>query len=831
MMPRFPSSSNAVARRRDLRRRVAAVLLPAFVAALAGCGGDGTDDVIVGDLLAAAGAVPLRGEMTVDFDGSEPLGGWLIEGFYPPEIGADGGTFAWADGGSAALRLRLFGSGELWLHLRCRPFVIDPAVPQRMSVSVNGAPIGELELAPEFATYTLPLPATALEAGENRLEFGFTQVGRPSEHRQGSLDARLLSVAFDWLVVTGDPTPPDGPRALYGELLEDRMVQPLGTEWPVPVVVPAGSRLVAGLSAETRRRDLVVGELLVRTEDGAERVVYTARARLGRPERVEVDLAPWSGQRIELTFRAVGEPDSRGRVVWTRPRLLAAAASVAFDRTTDVLLIVVDTLRADVLSAYGGPASTPNIDALAASGVLFRRAYSHAPITGPSHGSMFTSLLPAEHGVHNNTQVLPAAHHTLAELLRAGSRRTAAFVSLGVLAARFGTAQGFDEYHDRFERDWWKTAEQVNREVLPWLERADEQPFFLWVHYSDPHEPYAPPGRHWPRLRLGHDGRDLGLLSLDATTAELELRAPAGRSRLEFSADGAPPAQPVRLHELRVDDERLAVSCGDGCRSQELPTGGRLFTVAPPASLLLDNPTGSTLATGLRLRPEVVTSFAEARQLYREEVEACDREIGRLLDALRAAGRLDRTLVVLTSDHGEGLGDHELMGHVHQLYDSLLRVPLIVSLPGRLPAGRVVEEPVALVDLLPTVTDLLRLPDVAPRAGRSLVPLMLAEGAAERAAIVAETYRPEAREDLQAVVEDGFKLIVRPGGGAAELYDLGGDPGESVDLAGQRPELARSLEESLGRRLAEARRRARTADPGALTEDELERLRALGYVR
>ena len=177
--------------------------------------------------------------------------------------------------------------------------------------------------------------------------------------------------------------------------------------------------------------------------------------------------------------------------------VVVSAGSCSGDRATpsgdNVLLIVVDTLRADHIGVYGSEIPTPNIDGVAARGVMFERAYSHIPITGPSHSSLFTGLLPFEHGVHNNAQILDSRFGTLAEILRDHGRSTAAVVSLGVLNQEFGFGRGFTTYRDQFEHSWWKDADEVNQEVFEILAGDLAAPFFLWAHYSDPHEPYAPP--------------------------------------------------------------------------------------------------------------------------------------------------------------------------------------------------------------------------------------------------------------------------------------------------------------------------------------------------
>jgi len=492
--------------------------------------------------------------------------------------------------------------------------------------------------------------------------------------------------------------------------------------------------------------------------------------------------------------------------------------------TSNVLLIVIDTLRADMLSCYGGPVATPNIDALASSGVLFRRAYAHAPMTMPSHSSMFTSLLPSEHGARLNAEVLPGDNTTLAEVLHDAHRHTAAFVSLGVLTADYGTAQGFDEFYDFFETNWWKDANEMNRQILPWLEGGPTEPFFLWTHYSDPHEPYSPPGTEYGRMKAVLDGKDASEIVLDGTVQDLPLELDAGEHEIVFEPAGG-KGHPLSLWQVLVADVDL--SCGQRCTEKPGVATWSSFSLSLPGSLILRNSTQATVATELSLRAMKPEPGEVFRQRYQGEVAYVDQEVGRLLDLLHRSGLDERTLVVLTADHGEGLGDHGLGGHAEQLYDTLLRVPLIVSFPGRVPAGRAIEQPVAHVDLLPTVLDLLGIPDGAKRDGRSLVPLIDSKEMPS-VPIFAETFRPQAPKNLQAVVVDGYKMIRTLGEKRVELYDLAADPGELDDLADEQPEIARRLLRMTRARIREHSRRspARTLSP-----EEQKKLRALGYLQ
>jgi arylsulfatase A-like enzyme len=211
-------------------------------------------------------------------------------------------------------------------------------------------------------------------------------------------------------------------------------------------------------------------------------------------------------------------------------------------------------------------------------------------------------------------------------------------------------------------------------------------------------------------------------------------------------------------------------------------------------------------------------------------VEYVDRKIGELLNRLDERGLLDNTLIVFTSDHGEGLGDHGQIGHIKQLYDSLLRVPLIFTLPGHLPAGLSIDHPVSLVDVLPTVSEIL---DLSPPAGISGVSLMpLISGAEiETTPVFAATYRPESDVDKLAIVADGHKYIhsVSDDGEWEELYDLIADPQELNDLAPSAPPILDELRAVLWARVKDST--VASAVDAELTDEEKAQLEALGYVR
>ena len=495
-----------------------------------------------------------------------------------------------------------------------------------------------------------------------------------------------------------------------------------------------------------------------------------------------------------------------------------------------VVLVVVDTLRADAVGIWGGTAETPNLDRLAAEGVRFAAARSHAPITGPSHASLFTSRFPSETGVRTNGDRLGPELETWAEALARQGFDTAAFVSLGVLKREFGFGRGFAAYTDHFGLDWWRTADDLNRDVLPWVQSAAE-PFFLWVHYSDPHEPYAPPGRDYPRVRLTEDGRDLGSLPADGRTRRVEVDWTGRRLRLGF-VEAEPALVEGGLVTLRAvrGGDGVQVAAGRGMFPWYPDQKVANFVTALPGELELERAVGVPVPAGravVTLAVDVKLPIPETRSLYCAEVEHADRELGRLLAALRSRFDAEGTLVVVVGDHGEGLGDHDLVGHIEQLYDSLLHVPLVLWAPGVLPAGVVVDEPVGLVDVWPTVAELLGLPPPAGARGRSLVPLV--RGAARSAApLLAQTFRPEAAHDLEALFEGGHKLVREPESGRLELYDLRADPGELTNLAAADPARAAELAARLDALLASLSVPA-VAPQAPLDDTTRSRLEALGY--
>jgi choline-sulfatase len=439
------------------------------------------------------------------------------------------------------------------------------------------------------------------------------------------------------------------------------------------------------------------------------------------------------------------------------------------DDHPNLLLITIDTLRPDRLGCAGNPrVRTPNLDALAQSGVLFETTVASSPTTAPSHATILTALSPRAHGVIANGQTLAANVMTLGEKLQADGYATGAVVSSYVLAPRVGLDRGFDEYIRAYERPGQKkeisSAESTYARVVPWLHEHAQSHFFLWVHLYDPHQPYEAPGV-------------LGKFADPSYEGSFE----------------------------QWEDNKIVF----WNRSRSIPD-------------------------------------REAQHLaarYDAEVTYVDAYVGSLVDALEDAGIRENTVICVTADHGETLGEHAgYFGHAHQLYETTLRVPLIFNRPGTIdvPPRRLVSRPARLLDVAPTCLELMRLTAMNGVEGRSLLPFEERAGSgdlpssAARDHVVSETgpserQNPESQSipRLLSARTPRAKLIRWLERDSVEVFDLIVDPGEMRNLAGVESKIETDVaallslwEQTIGgtRSLTE------------LDEETRERLRSLGYI-
>ena len=497
-----------------------------------------------------------------------------------------------------------------------------------------------------------------------------------------------------------------------------------------------------------------------------------------------------------------------------------------------VIVITIDTLRADRLGCYGSQAGlTPNLDRFARDAIVFENAFAQSPWTANSFATMFTGryLRDIESVPADWTKRLPTPSMTfsaqdaggapllLPEIMREAGYATAAEITNPYLDQKLGWDRGFDYFRNEHsvppERIWlrptppqallgWRHAsltgwfarrsyvrpankriyghtvhgreqgDRLTAAATQWLsEHGSRAPFFLWVHYMDPHEPYLAP--------------DL--------PAEMEAKLDPGSKEYLRRARGGMVCNPSPVQ-------------APAARTPPLSTGAWIDRGEP--------------------RPTTSESVrAATRMMYGYEVRYADRCVGRLLDRLRRAGLYERALIIVTADHGEELWDHGKLGHGHALYDEILQVPLLLKLPG-LARGQRVQRQVRLLDVMPTVLEVAGVSYRGPLRGRSLLKAL--EPDDEDRPLFAEGVIYG--EEQKCVRTARYKVIAHGATRRFEVYDLRADPAEKRDL-GANQRIAAAERALLTDWMTAPTRRASgpAADP-PMTPQVLDALRSLGYV-
>lgn len=420
---------------------------------------------------------------------------------------------------------------------------------------------------------------------------------------------------------------------------------------------------------------------------------------------------------------------------------------MAGDTRPNILLIILDATRTNHLSCYGyARQTTPNLDLLAREGVLYENCITPGSWTLPSLASLFTGLYPRDHGVCAQNLKLDPSHVSLAELLKPAGYLTVGFSSNAWVGKFSGLDQGFDEFVEV-----WRALDDLaidegaaltNARISQWLDRIQDhcKPFLMFVHYFEPHLPYRPP-------------------------------PPFDRKFLPAGAD------PQMVEEVRKWAHPREVG----------------YSLRIP---------------GMEVSPaqfEILTSQ------YDGEIAYLDQRVADLLSEFRDREILDNTVVVVTSDHGEHLGDHGLMDHKMSLYDTLIHVPLIVRYPPAVPSNQRVRSQVQTIDLFSTLLDLCRIEPPGMTASRVLPFRDVADSS--RPYTFAEFGKPDLflkvfsekfpgidyssfDRSLKTVRTDRYKLIWASDG-RHELYDIAGDPGETVNLYKSRADVAENLQRLL----------------------------------
>lgn len=403
----------------------------------------------------------------------------------------------------------------------------------------------------------------------------------------------------------------------------------------------------------------------------------------------------------------------------------------------NLMIIGVDTLRRDHLGCYGYERQTsPNIDRLATGGVLFEDVASQSPWTLPSFATIFTSLYPTQHGAGflelgagEFGNRMRTAFPPLAMILLKHGYSTGGIINAPTLAPEFGVDRGF-EYYDMTPRWDLREADAVTEDALTWLDANMGDPFFIFVHYFDPHVTYEPPAPYDTIFDPDYSGR---------------LGSTFGRNTY-----------------IRMQDE-LSIE-GD---------------------------------------PSAEADWDHIRALYDGEIAFTDVAIGRLLEGLEERGLRENTLIVLLSDHGEEFFDHKGFEHGHTLYDELIKLPLMFSLPGVIPEDVRVSRQVRLLDVLPTILDIMDITQAPHMEGSSLRPLMMGESDVVDASAAMLPQRFAYSESMlygtekKSVTAYPWKLVYDTVSGEQMLFNLAHDPGEHENLLEQQSETHRVFEEVL----------------------------------
>jgi arylsulfatase A-like enzyme len=434
------------------------------------------------------------------------------------------------------------------------------------------------------------------------------------------------------------------------------------------------------------------------------------------------------------------------------------------EKRFNVIIVTIDTLRADHLSCYGyGKPTSPRIDAFASDAALFEHACCQSSQTLPSHTSIMVGMNPRSHKVISHESYLDEKLTTLAEILKRRGYRTGAFISSHSLDSKFHLDQGFDTYWEvqkEFsiqERQLQKLQERcaTTDAALAWLEDAAHSDFFLWIHWFDPHRPYDPPPRYVDEFAGGYAG---------TVDSEAEFMMKVWREHIDLTPE---------------DVDHLV---------------GR----------------------------------------YDGEIAFTDAQVGRLIDELNSRGLMDKTILIITSDHGEILYEHEYyFGHDIGLYDECIMVPLIIRVPGLDPRGLRISPLVQSLDIMPTVLEVLGINRPGYLEGKSLLPLMRGDDKSTVDYAFSETFPfPEKCPPRHAVRTADAKLIWKEtadGGIEKVYYDLASDPGEKINLYSEdRPEAVR-LDSVLARWTADGGIHPAKI-PTAEESGRLRILKSLGYV-
>lgn len=542
-------------------------------------------------------------------------------------------------------------------------------------------------------------------------------------------------------------------------------------------------------------------QILAKTQDSDQPALIASHSLPGNGlcKQVTCDLSQYAGKRIKLILKAESGRDNHA-ALWGNPTIYRNRN--AGRDGPNVILYVIDTLRADHLSCYGYRRSTsPHIDRLASKGVLFEKCIAQAPWTAPSAASYLSSLYPTTHKVsvkQNPEGKLLDSMPIIPEVLKKHGFVNAAFVSNPLVNSQRNLVRGYDSlyYIDVLNDKLYAepSSRILNEQIASWLKGNHKKRFFLYIHSMDPHEPYAPPAPY-----------DAMFQKEDASAGKMKRLTKAYR-------------------------EFISAWKKSGRDSFE-----KFKSSYPPDKLEL-----------------ISEKFRIEQALYDGEIAHNDYQLGKLIELLKASGIEKDTILIIMADHGEEFFDAGFRSHGQSLHNSLVHVPLIFYYPRGIEQGKRISRPVQLMDVFPSLLDLLDIAHPKTLQGRSLTPLM---GDGDRTQHLAFSHRGEFwnwrsftdmipriyGDETHCLVDGKWKAVYRVFQGKAntiELYDLDKDYNQKNDLAATRRALAGKYKEILVKRIAEQQaaheelhRDNHSREETFIDVDEIRRLKSLGYVR
>ena len=512
---------------------------------------------------------------------------------------------------------------------------------------LNGKRLGKIHFQDrDVTTEVLEFSEDTL-SDQNVLEI---HCGNPSAQAEGNrpcLSLDYIKIATDRQGYTETDSGKSGPAPRREE---DTLHLIEGDALTYHLPLPEQSALVIDGVSFPNASDAVLHILI--GDETSERAFTIERQNKLTREDTTFSLDEFSGQNVSITFAAEGGPLSIQGAALLAPRAADHQRTDATAGPMNVVLIVIDTLRADRLRPFNRQTRVraPTIDEIARHGIVFERAWSQASWTKPSVATLLTGLYPRNHAVQRHGTKLPeTVPYAPQHLLHLGFN-TAGFVANGYISGDFGFDRGWNFFVNYGSQKKQNRAEDVFHDASEWIEQhGKSQPFFLYLHTVDPHAPYSPPKAF---ERTYHKRPSGGVIEPD-TTAYL-------------------------LNQIRQN--KVALTEEDKQRLESL---------------------------------------------YDAEISYHDKHLAELIATIKKHGLMESTILIVTADHGEEMFDHGSVGHAHTLFEELIHVPLIMQLPRSIPKPTTrVTENVQLVDILPTICDILNVDWVENTDGKSLWPLM-----------------------------------------------------------------------------------------------------------